>query len=163
MFKPSSLDEKDPRIVVKNVFNALDSNWDGQTGFEENATPTVISTINTYVDIAGTFVDGDTERCSVVDGEFTYEGEEDIKVEITFDSSIGNASNNALRDFRGVILTNGSPLRSKGISATSASKDLTFSVITTWSKGDTTKGQIKNETNIDDILPKDYSLIWRKL
>jgi hypothetical protein len=165
MFAAGSLDQTDPKVICFNNGNEPDSNWNGDIGFEENSTVTTVGNgnVDTYLAISGTIVTGDIERCTVSSGVYTYTGEEVIKIKITFSASIKNGTGGGRRDMRAVILKGVTELRSKGISMDAEAKDLSFSVITIVSKGDTWTSKIKNEENKDDILPQDYSLTWEKL
>ena len=65
LFDPAGLDQTDPKVVCFNNGNELDSYWAGVFGFLDNATNTVITTVDTYTDIAGTIVAGANDRWSV--------------------------------------------------------------------------------------------------
>lgn len=165
MFKAGGKDHTDPMVICFNNGNEIDSNWNGDIGFEGNATVTTVGAgnVNTYLPISGTIVTGNIERCTVSNGIFTITSEEDIKIKITFSASVKNGTGGGKRNIRAVVLKGSTELRSKGVSMDGEAKDLSFSVITTASKGDTVTAKIKNEENGDNILPIDYFLTWEKL
>jgi len=82
MFKAGGLDQTSPFITVSRVANVLDSYWVGSTGFTGGTTETVFADTSTWVKIAGTYIDGYTERASHADGVSTYEGKEAIYTDL---------------------------------------------------------------------------------
>ncbi len=165
-----SLDQTDPRFRFVNNNFFPDSNHIGSIGFEGSTQVTAITTLNTYTDITGTFVDNELERFTRSGDTVTYTGLEDIKalaeIDITASRDSPASSSRTIRT--AVFLDNGSTLGF--VDQGSASMDITgnpaayaFTVPLELSTGDIIKGPIKNEDTTDDIKVIDYSLTVRKL
>lgn len=88
LFAAGSLDQTDPKVVCFNNGNELDSYWVGSTGFTDGTTETVFSDTTTWVKIAGTYVDGYSERTSHVAGVSTYFGEQLVYVDLVGSAKI---------------------------------------------------------------------------
>jgi len=83
MFAVGSLDQTDPKVICFNNGNELDSYWVGSTGFTGGTTATVLSDTSTFVKVAGTYLDGYSERITWSNGVGTYIGLEAIYADIT--------------------------------------------------------------------------------
>jgi len=78
MFAVGSLDQTDPRILVRDVAGTPSSQWKGSTGFTGNTTETVFADTSTWVKVEGTYVAGDLERFTEALGILTSAALEDI-------------------------------------------------------------------------------------
>ncbi len=169
MFDAGGKDQTDPAVFVKDVLGTPNSCWTGSMGFEENATETTISTINTYVDIAGTFAAGYLERTTHSAGVLTNAALEMTRDEVTVDVSASNALSAANRMIRVAILVDyGSGYVNEGSQSFSINGNtmaISFSRVLSslFKTGYKIKAQIKNETNTDNILVKDINVTRRRI
>lgn len=168
LFDPAGLDQTDPKVIAFNNGNEVDSNWIGSLGFEDNATVTTISSIDTYVDISGTMTDVELERYTRSGGVLTSIGLEDIKalaqVNITASRDIPASSGRTVR--AAVFVDTGSGFVEQGSASMNIRGDRTaysFVVPLFLETNDEIKVQIKNEETLDNILVIDYNLTVAKL
>jgi hypothetical protein len=83
MFAAGGLNETSPSVRVTNVLNAASSNILIGTRFTGGTTPTILSDTSTFVQIAGTYIDGLAERSASSGGVITYAGFDPITMNIS--------------------------------------------------------------------------------
>lgn len=167
LFKPGGLDQTDPSVIGFNNGNELDSCWVGVMGFADNATETVIATVDTYTDIAGTISGSpDNERFTLLDGVLTYIGLETRKFMINVNIALKKSLGASARTVRGALFTDtGSGFIENGsapLDMDNNIKSFGFNGVTILNTGDKLKVQIKNETNEDNILVVTYDFSVNK-
>lgn len=80
--KSSSIDQTDPAAFFSTNETILDSYSIGISGFTGGTTETVLSDTSTFVKIAGTYIDGNSERFEFSNGVGTYTGPNPISVKM---------------------------------------------------------------------------------
>lgn len=135
----------------------------GSMGHLDNAVATVISTVDTYVDIGGTVTSGDLDRFTFAGGVLTYIGFKTQAFKVTINLSLQKDLGASARQIRAAsFVDSGSGFVEQGSAPMDMNNDLkayAFSVTTELNTGDAVKVQIKNEDNIDDILIVTYNLV----
>lgn len=167
LFAAGSLDQTDPKIIAFNNGNALDSYWVGSFGFDNNATVTTISVVDTPVDVAGTLTTNSvSERYSLVGNEITYNGLESIKNVVTIDSSITRETGNSERNIRtSLLIDSGGGFVEVGSSPMTIRGDIrpnSFDTLVQLDTGHKMKVQVENNTNANNILFKKLNITPKK-
>lgn len=161
----TSVDQTDNRFIFRDNYRTIDSNTIGSLGFKENATVTTISTVNTYTDIVGAFLDIELERFTRSGGELISDNLIPFKaiahVSITAKRSIPASSARTIRI--AVFVDSGlgfvEQADSASMSMVGSIRNLSFQVpINLLLETDRIKVQIKNEDTIDDVVVVDYNL-----
>jgi len=109
-FDAAGLDQTSPLVDLRQIRFVQDSYDVGVMEFTDNATETVIVTIDTYVDIAGTIVaSAENERFTFASGVLTYIGLESKKFRASVDLTVKKGMGASAQQIRaGFFIDSGS-------------------------------------------------------
>lgn len=146
MFAAGGIDQTDPRVWVDTFANAQASYTVGIMVMLDNTTPTVISTVDTYVDIGGTILAGANNERFTFDGddELTYTGTQDIKAAIDVSVFLKRESAAAPRVLKFAILVNDVIVKEASVTMTASIAPAPFTGELPLVTGDRIKVQVKN-------------------
>ena len=126
----------------------------------ENTVPTVISVVDTYVDIEGTIVAGVGNERFTFDGddELTYVGIKPIKAAIDMSIFLKRASAAAARVMKFAILVNDVVIQEASVTMSSVITNSSFVSGISLVSGDTIKIQVKNTEDTANVIITTYDL-----
>jgi hypothetical protein len=165
-FFDTGLDQTNPKVKVRDCPPQADSQNIGSCIVSNNATNTVINTVNTWTDLnlnASAVAGTNIERWSLTNtttGELRYDGLEPFKG--VFTANLSASSVGGTQDFQFRVVKNGSPLSDNVVSERSTSSSTGNSGYIspcTAVNGDLFIMQVQNITGTSDILFKHLSIL----